>query len=99
MLQQLLKQHPSRSSKDLEEALVEAMAQRVAGRFAVEAQSLSSAPKSSADDDLMVPDFLLVSQLLQHESQVEVVHSQLTFCDDVPIKGKDPLLMACGFRR
>ncbi|CDJ28449.1 LOW QUALITY PROTEIN: uncharacterized protein EMH_0040920 [Eimeria mitis] len=99
MLQQLVKQHSSLSGRELEEALAEAMAQRVASRFTVEAQILASAPKASADNDLMVPDFLLVSQLLQHESQVAVVHSQVTFCDDSPIKGKDPLLMACGFRR
>ncbi|CDI75899.1 hypothetical protein, conserved [Eimeria praecox] len=62
-------------------------------------KSLAPGAIASTDKDVIVPDFLLVSQLLQHESQVAVVHTQVTFCDDAPIKGKDPLLMACGFRR
>lgn len=99
MLQKVVQKHPSLSGKEFGEALVEAMAQRVASRFAVQAQSPAPAPTASADDDLMVPDFLVVSQLLQHETQVAVVHSQVTFCDDAPVKGKDPLLMSCGFRR
>ncbi|CDJ49447.1 hypothetical protein, conserved [Eimeria brunetti] len=99
VLQQLTQQQASLSGKEFEEALIEAMARRVANRFAVQAESLAPASRASADNDLMLPDFLIVSQLLQHESQVAVVHSQVTFCDDAPVKGKDPLLMACGFRR
>ncbi|CDJ60782.1 hypothetical protein, conserved [Eimeria maxima] len=98
-MKKVVQKHPSLSGKEFGEALVEAMAQRVASRFAVQAQSPAPAPTASADDDLMVPDFLVVSQLLQHETQVAVVHSQVTFCDDAPVKGKDPLLMSCGFRR
>ena len=76
-----------------------AMARRVASRFRVLRHETTAAPLSSTDDNPMLPDFLLVSQLLHHESQVAVVHSQVTFCDQEPIKGKDPVLMACGFRR
>ncbi|CDJ67748.1 DUF663 domain-containing protein, related [Eimeria necatrix] len=99
MLLQLVQQHPPLEGKGLYDALVEAMTGRIANRFSASNQTCTAGAVASADADLMVPDFLLVSQLLQHETQVAVVHSQLTFCDDQPIKSKDPMLMACGFRR
>ncbi|KAL8430787.1 hypothetical protein Efla_004023 [Eimeria flavescens] len=102
MLQQLVKQQPPLEGKALDEALAQAMARKLARRFSVaneEQQQAAPAKFASADDNLMLPDFLIVSQLLQHESQVAVVHSQVTFCDQEAIKGKDPVLMLCGFRR
>lgn len=101
-LRQLVQQQPPLQGQELDEALAIAMARRLENRFGInmEAPQASTVPSlSSADKDLMLPDFLLVSQLLQHESQVAVVHSQVTFCDQEPLKGKDPVLMACGFRR
>ncbi|KAL8455673.1 hypothetical protein Emag_000495 [Eimeria magna] len=102
VLRQLVQQQPPLEGKALDEALAAAVARRLAERFCVssaEPEKGTSAPLSSADDDCMLPDFLVVSQLLQHESQVAVVHAQVTFCDQEPVKGKDPMLMMCGFRR
>ncbi|KAL8434319.1 hypothetical protein ACSSS7_003263 [Eimeria intestinalis] len=102
VLQQLIQQQPRLEGEALDEALAAAVARRLAGRFCAsgaEAEKGASAPLSSADGDCMLPDFLVVSQLLQHESQVAVVHAQVTFCDQDPVKGKDPVLMMCGFRR
>lgn len=102
-LRQLVLQQPPLERGALDEALANTMAQRLAGRFRVPSDATQdttvTAPLASRGDDPMQPDFLLVSQLLQHESQVTVVHSQVTFCSQEPIKGKDPVLMACGFRR
>lgn len=101
-LRQLVQQPLPLEGRALDEALAIAMARLLAGRFRVSREAprdSTLAPLSSRDGDPMQPDFLLVSQLLQHESQVAVVHSQVTFCCQEPIKGKDPVLMACGFRR
>ncbi|KAL8452395.1 hypothetical protein Emed_001400 [Eimeria media] len=102
VLRQLVQQQPPLEGRELDEALAAAMAQRLAERFCVSSakpEKGASAPLSSADHDCMLPDFLIVSQLLQHESQVAVVHAQVTFCDQEPVKGKDPVVMMCGFRR
>lgn len=101
-LRQLVQQPLPLEGRALDEALAIAMSQLVASRFRVSRDAPRDtpvAPLSSRDGDPMQPDFLLISQLLQHESQVAVVHSQVTFCCQEPIKGKDPVLMACGFRR
>ncbi|KAL8275091.1 hypothetical protein Esti_000970 [Eimeria stiedai] len=102
VLRQLVQQQPPLEGKALDEALAAAVARRLAGRFCVsgaESDKGASAPLSSADDDCLLPDFLVISQLLQHESHVAVVHAQVTFCDQEPVKGKDSVLMMCGFRR
>ncbi|OEH75407.1 pre-rRNA-processing protein TSR1 homolog [Cyclospora cayetanensis] len=98
--QMVQQQQPQLEGSDLDNALITAMGCRLANRFAVSSLNNTGPPPcASADGDLMLPDFLLLSQLLQHESQVAVVHSQVTFCDEEALKGKDPVLMACGFRR
>lgn len=99
LLQQLVQQQPPLKSTALDEALISAMARRLASRFEMQRHDAVEGRLSSMAHDFMVPDFLVLSQLLQHESQVAVVHSQVTFCDQEPVKCKDPVVMACGFRR